>query len=180
MTVAYPDSHPTLYVVHGRAKPVLHGPNSTEPTCSIMEKPHTGLDDCPNMLLSCFRKMMSGVRRRIGRANDAERTNCFPPLNQHITARYFSKAARTTAANTVVVAVASLHRKGEYVHTVLRIPLVAIFCLMCYGKFLPMVGRYCSYCSSRPCNRPTENITKYGKRGGAPLCTRFDTRKTIS
>ena len=23
--------HPTLYVVHGRAKPVLHGPNSTEP-----------------------------------------------------------------------------------------------------------------------------------------------------
>ena len=30
MPVAYSDSHPTLYVVHGRAKPVLHGPNSTD------------------------------------------------------------------------------------------------------------------------------------------------------
>ena len=28
-------------------------------TCSIMEKPHTGLDDCLRMLLSCFRKRMS-------------------------------------------------------------------------------------------------------------------------
>ena len=28
-------------------------------TCSIMEKPHAGLDDCLNMLLSCFRKRMS-------------------------------------------------------------------------------------------------------------------------
>ena len=28
-------------------------------TCSIMEKPHTELDDCLNMLLSCFRKRMS-------------------------------------------------------------------------------------------------------------------------
>ena len=28
-------------------------------TCSIMEKPLTGLDDCLNMLLSCFRKGMS-------------------------------------------------------------------------------------------------------------------------
>ena len=27
---------------------------------SIMKKPHTGLDDCLNMLLSCFRKKMSG------------------------------------------------------------------------------------------------------------------------
>ena len=32
MTVAYSDSHPiTLYVVQGRAKPVLRGPNGTEP-----------------------------------------------------------------------------------------------------------------------------------------------------
>ena len=31
MTVAYSDSHPALYVVHGRAKPVLRGPNSTDP-----------------------------------------------------------------------------------------------------------------------------------------------------
>ena len=30
MTVAFSDSHQTLYVVHGRAKPVLRGPNSTE------------------------------------------------------------------------------------------------------------------------------------------------------
>ena len=29
--VALSDSLPTLYVVHGRAKPVLCGPNSTEP-----------------------------------------------------------------------------------------------------------------------------------------------------
>ena len=27
---------------------------------AIMEKPHTGLDDCLSMLLSCFRKWMSG------------------------------------------------------------------------------------------------------------------------
>ena len=31
-------------------------------TCSIMEKPHTGLDDCLNMLLACFTKKMSGTR----------------------------------------------------------------------------------------------------------------------
>ena len=31
MTVTYSDCHPTLYVVHGRAKTVLRGPNSTEP-----------------------------------------------------------------------------------------------------------------------------------------------------
>ena len=29
-------------------------------TCSITEKPHTGLDDCLNILLACFRKRMSG------------------------------------------------------------------------------------------------------------------------
>ena len=31
MTVENSDSPPTLYVVHGRAKPVVHGPHSTEP-----------------------------------------------------------------------------------------------------------------------------------------------------
>ena len=31
MTVAFSDRHPNLYVVHGRTKPVLCGPNSTEP-----------------------------------------------------------------------------------------------------------------------------------------------------
>ena len=30
-------------------------------TCSIMEKPLAGLDDCLDMLLSCFRKRMSGL-----------------------------------------------------------------------------------------------------------------------
>ena len=30
-------------------------------TCSIMEKPNTGLDDCLRMLLPCFRKRMSGL-----------------------------------------------------------------------------------------------------------------------
>ena len=29
-------------------------------TCSIMDKPHTGLEDCLRMLLSCFRKRMPG------------------------------------------------------------------------------------------------------------------------
>ena len=40
------------------------------PTCSIMEKPHTGLDECLRMLQACFRRMMSvpdGVRvHRVG------------------------------------------------------------------------------------------------------------------
>ena len=31
ISVEYSHSHPTLYVVHGRAKAVLSGPNSTEP-----------------------------------------------------------------------------------------------------------------------------------------------------
>ena len=31
-------------------------------TCSILEKPHTGLDDCLRMLQACFRKRMSGHR----------------------------------------------------------------------------------------------------------------------
>ena len=30
-------------------------------TCYIMEKPHTGLDDCLIMLLPCLRKVMSGA-----------------------------------------------------------------------------------------------------------------------
>ena len=33
-------------------------------TCPIMEKQHTGLDDCLRMLLACSRKRMS-VRRRL-------------------------------------------------------------------------------------------------------------------
>ena len=30
-------------------------------TCSILGKPHTGLDECPRILLSCFRAMNSGL-----------------------------------------------------------------------------------------------------------------------
>ena len=33
--------------------------------CSIAEKPHAGLDDCLNMLLACFRKMMSASFRSL-------------------------------------------------------------------------------------------------------------------
>ena len=38
-------------------------------TCSNMEKPHTGLDDCLNMLLACFIKRMSGSRDPIDFSN---------------------------------------------------------------------------------------------------------------
>ena len=39
-------------------------------TCSIMEKPHTGLDECPRILLSCFRAWNSGRKegRKEGRS----------------------------------------------------------------------------------------------------------------
>ena len=63
MTVAYLDSLQTLYVVQGRAKPVLSGPNSRKPNLFHHEKPHAGLDDFLNMLLSGFRKRMSEVDR---------------------------------------------------------------------------------------------------------------------
>ena len=39
----------TLYLVQGRTKP------AQSPTCSFMEKPHTGLDILPRILLLCFR-----------------------------------------------------------------------------------------------------------------------------
>ena len=69
MTVAYSDS---MYKVQGRTKQVLRGPNSTEPslTCSIMDKPHTGPDDCLNMLLSCFKQ---GCLVRIRAGDDKKR-----------------------------------------------------------------------------------------------------------
>ena len=45
------------------AEPSQFSVGQTAPslTCSIMEKPHTGLKDCLNMLLSCFRKRMSDL-----------------------------------------------------------------------------------------------------------------------
>ena len=35
-------------------------------TCSIMEKPHTGLDECPRILLSCFRARNSALCSTVG------------------------------------------------------------------------------------------------------------------
>ena len=32
-------------------------------SCSVMEKPHTGLDDCLRILLSCFRKRKSVLKK---------------------------------------------------------------------------------------------------------------------
>ena len=66
-------------MVHQGAKPVLHRPNSTESNpCSIMEKPHTGLDDCLNMLLSCFKNRIYAnstasrqVQRKVARWKEA-------------------------------------------------------------------------------------------------------------
>ena len=48
-------------------------------TCSMMEEPHTGLDDCLNMLLPCFRKRMSGLqispfKRRAGRGGGRKKS----------------------------------------------------------------------------------------------------------
>ena len=56
-------SGPTLYVVHGRAKPVLRGPNNTEP--NLFHHGETtyrvgGLSEYATVMLSCFRKRMSG------------------------------------------------------------------------------------------------------------------------
>ena len=49
-----------MYVDHGRAKPVLRGQNSTEPNLFHHRETTFRFDDCLNMLLSCFRKRMSG------------------------------------------------------------------------------------------------------------------------
>ena len=63
MKVAYSDSYPTLYVVHCLVKEFLglvyQWVKQQSLTCSIMEKPLAGLDDCLNTLLACFRKRMS-------------------------------------------------------------------------------------------------------------------------
>ena len=57
MTVAYSDSlwfteEPSQFSVDQIAQSL---------TCSVMEKPHTGLDDSLNLLRSCFGKRMSGL-----------------------------------------------------------------------------------------------------------------------
>ena len=61
-------------------------------TCSIMEKPHTGQDDCPRILLSCFRARTPGCRSRRMRKGEAG-TKCelmdvdpsLPSSTQHTT-----------------------------------------------------------------------------------------------
>ena len=45
-------------------------------TCSFMEKPHTGLDECPRILLSCFRARNSGRRRHQDRGQFRAVQNC--------------------------------------------------------------------------------------------------------
>ena len=57
-------------------------------TCSFMEKPHTVLDDCLRILLSCFRKKRSGGYVRAARyiAMHCEQCNDFPSPNDKITA----------------------------------------------------------------------------------------------
>ena len=43
-------------------------------TCFIMDKPHTGLDECPRILLSCFRARNSAAVGPMLRAkNEAKR-----------------------------------------------------------------------------------------------------------
>ena len=42
------------------------GQTAQSPTCSIMEKPHIGLDDCPRILLSCVIARKSASNGRLG------------------------------------------------------------------------------------------------------------------
>ena len=62
MTVAFSDSHPTLYVWFMEEPSQFSvGQTAQSLTCYIIEKPHTGFKDCLNMLLSYFRKRMSAL-----------------------------------------------------------------------------------------------------------------------
>ena len=80
MTVGFLDSDPTLYVVHGREKPVLRGPNSEKPILFhriLVEKPHTGLNYCLIIQLSCFRK------RRFVRDPEIDAVHINTPIPDH-------------------------------------------------------------------------------------------------
>ena len=48
-------------------------------TCYIMEKPHTGLDKCPRILLSCFRARNSDCRGP-SRSHHHHRQTTSPPV----------------------------------------------------------------------------------------------------
>ena len=62
MTVAYSDSPHSCMWFMGEPSQFSVGQTAQSLICSIMEKPLTGLDDCLNMLLACFRKRMSAPR----------------------------------------------------------------------------------------------------------------------
>ena len=48
--------------VSGSRKRQSMGQTVQNLNCSIMEKPHIGLDECPRIVLSCFRAMNSAFR----------------------------------------------------------------------------------------------------------------------
>ena len=52
-------------------------------TCSIREKPHTGLDECPRILLSCFRARNSGPVG-VNWCFVKERRHCLPPKSNFL------------------------------------------------------------------------------------------------
>ena len=64
MLAAFSDSHPTLYVVDGRDKPVLHGPSSTEYNLFHHGETTYRSDACPRILLYCFVARNSACDRR--------------------------------------------------------------------------------------------------------------------
>ena len=60
--ICYWHMHDDIQTVIQPCKWFSVGQTATSLTCSIMETPHTGLDDCLRMLQACFRKRMSGFR----------------------------------------------------------------------------------------------------------------------
>ena len=53
-------------------------------TCSITEKPHTGLDECPRILLSCFRARSSELEQTWFR-KDTENRDSKKPATRKVT-----------------------------------------------------------------------------------------------
>ena len=49
-------------------------------SCSIMEKLHTGLDECPRILLSCFRARNSGIMAKQSTARNFRPSNLGPKI----------------------------------------------------------------------------------------------------
>ena len=54
-------SNPCMWF-KGESSQFSMGQTAQSLTCSIMEKPHTGLDECPKILLLCFRARTSVQR----------------------------------------------------------------------------------------------------------------------